>query len=131
MGPVLCPLITKLKTPTSVLAIAIATVLSIAACTTKSKSRDEKASGPEGMVWLAGGEFTMGTSDEESYEHERPAHRVHVDGFWIDQTEVTNKQFLEFVEATGYVTIAEQKPEWVKLQQQLPPGTTRPNEDKL
>jgi formylglycine-generating enzyme required for sulfatase activity len=37
----------------------------------------------------------------------RPIHRVHVDGFWMDRTEVTNAQFARFVAATGYVTVAE------------------------
>jgi len=86
---------------------------------------------PAGMVWVPGGEFSMGTDDEESYEHERPAHRVRVDGFWMDATEVTNEQFQKFVEATGYVTVAEQKPDWNKLQEQLPPGTLKPDDDKL
>ena len=40
----------------------------------------------------------------------RPIHRVYVDGFWMDATEVTNEQFAEFVEATGYVTVAERTP---------------------
>ena len=40
----------------------------------------------------------------------RPIHSVTVDGFWIDTTEVTNKQFNDFVEATEYVTIAEIPP---------------------
>ena len=40
----------------------------------------------------------------------RPVHRVYVDGFWMDATEVTNAQFAAFVKATGYVTFAEQKP---------------------
>ena len=40
----------------------------------------------------------------------RPIHRVYVDGFWMDKTEVTNEQFEAFVEATGYVTVAEQTP---------------------
>ncbi len=40
----------------------------------------------------------------------RPVHRVSVDGFWMDTTEVTNAQFAKFVEATGYVTIAERTP---------------------
>jgi sulfatase modifying factor 1 len=86
---------------------------------------------PAGMVWIAGGEFMMGTNEDESYEHERPAHRVRIDGFWIDQTEVTNQQFKEFVEATSYVTVAERKPEWESLQEQLPPGAVRPDDDKL
>ena len=40
----------------------------------------------------------------------RPVHRVYVDGFWMDQTEVTNQQFAAFVNATGYVTVAERVP---------------------
>lgn len=40
----------------------------------------------------------------------RPIHRAYVDGFFMDATEVTNAQFAQFVKATGYVTIAEQKP---------------------
>ena len=40
----------------------------------------------------------------------RPIHRVYVDGFWMDATEVTNEQFATFVKATGYVTIAERVP---------------------
>ena len=42
------------------------------------------------------------------YPEEAPAHRVVVDGFWIDRTAVTNAQFLKFVKATGHVTLAEQ-----------------------
>lgn len=41
----------------------------------------------------------------------RPIHRVYVDGFWMDQTEVTNEQFAEFVNATGYMTVAERTPD--------------------
>ncbi len=64
---------------------------------------------PEGMVWIPGGEFWMGSDDPE-FPDAAPVHRVRVDGFWIDVTEVTNEQFGAFVEATGYVTIAEQTP---------------------
>jgi formylglycine-generating enzyme required for sulfatase activity len=63
---------------------------------------------PEGMVWIPAGEFWMG-SDE--FEDARPVHRVYVDGFWMDRTEVTNEQFARFVEATGYVTVAERQPD--------------------
>lgn len=97
-----------------------------------SKSIEAKATdktGPAGMVWIPGGEFTMGTDDPESYQYERPAHRVKIDGFWMDDTEVTNAQFKKFVEATGYVTTAEKKPEWEELKKQLPPGTPRPPND--
>ena len=58
-----------------------------------------------GMVWIEGGSFTMGDDDERP--EERAAHEVTVKGFWIDRHEVTNAQFARFVEATGYVTLAE------------------------
>jgi formylglycine-generating enzyme required for sulfatase activity len=70
---------------------------------------------PTGMVWIPGGEFSMGSADptqeicggSETMDDARPIHRVKVDGFWMDTTEVTNEQFARFVKATGYVTIAE------------------------
>ena len=76
------------------------------------------AATPEGMVWLPGGEFSMGAADApnmndvgmKATEDSRPVHRVYVDGFWIDKTDVTNQQFEAFVKATGYVTVAERKP---------------------
>jgi sulfatase modifying factor 1 len=86
---------------------------------------------PEGMVWIPGGEFSMGTDDPESYATERPAHRVRVDGFWMDATEVTNAQFQKFVKETGYVTTAEKKPQWDELKKVLPPGTPKPADDML
>src|SRR5262249_10860365 len=67
---------------------------------------------PFGMVWILGGEFTMGTDEKGAYPQERPAHRVKMDGFWMDEHELTNEEFQKFVQATGYVTPAEKKPEW-------------------
>jgi formylglycine-generating enzyme required for sulfatase activity len=64
---------------------------------------------PDGMVWVPGGEFWMGTDDGPA--DERPRHKVYVDGFWMDQTEVTNAQFAKFVAATGYKTVAERPPD--------------------
>ena len=86
---------------------------------------------PPGMVWIPGGEFTMGTDDQESYPYERPAHRVRVGGFWMDVTEVTNAEFKKFVDATGYLTVAEKKPDWEELKRQLPPDTPKPAESTL
>ena len=63
------------------------------------------------MAWIEGGEFTMGTDSDLGWPDEKPAHRVRVDGFWIDENEVTNAQFAAFVAATGYVTTAEKAPE--------------------
>ena len=73
---------------------------------------------PEGMLWIPGGEFSMGARDEptagavgmQETIDARPVHRVFVDGFWMDATEVTNEQFARFVHATGYITVAEQVP---------------------
>lgn len=86
---------------------------------------------PPGMVWIPGGEFVMGTDGAEAPGTEQPAHRVYVDGFWMDEHEVTNAQFAEFVEATGYVTTAEKPPDWEELKKSLPPGTPKPPEEKL
>src|SRR5262249_29169846 len=61
------------------------------------------------MVHVPGGLFLMGSDNH--YPEERPAHRVRVDGFWIDRTPVTNREFRGFVEATGYVTFAEIPPD--------------------
>ena len=60
------------------------------------------------MVWISGGDFWMG-DDKDSYDDAKPIHKVHVDGFWMDQYTVTNAEFAEFVEQTGYVTVAERK----------------------
>ena len=73
---------------------------------------------PEGMVWIPGGEFSMGSDVAgESLcslpgvtRDAVPIHRVYVDAFWMDATEVTNEQFEKFVKATGYTTVAETKP---------------------
>src|SRR5207248_10209245 len=79
-------------------------------------STKPSGSAPEGMVWIPGGEFSMGSQDpttlpnggHDAMPDTRPIHRVQVDGFWMDKTEVTNEEFAQFVQATGYVPIAEQ-----------------------
>ena len=63
-------------------------------------------SNTKGMVWIPGGEFTMG-SDLEDYPEEHPLRRVRVDGFWMDEHTVTVAEFRRFVKETGYVTVAE------------------------
>jgi sulfatase modifying factor 1 len=73
---------------------------------------------PPGMVWIPGGEFSMGSSVESesmcgmpgTTRDALPVHRVYIDGFWMDATELTNEEFEKFVNATGYVTIAERTP---------------------
>lgn len=85
----------------------------------------------EGMVWINGGEFMMGSDDNEGRSDEYPQHKVNVTGFWMDATEVTNAQFKKFVEATGYITLAERKPDWEEIKKQLPPGTPKPADSLL
>ena len=72
---------------------------------------------PSGMVWIAGGEFSMGSADptvgghcHEAMDDARPIHRVSVSGFFIDQMEVTNESFARFAKETGYLTVAERRP---------------------
>lgn len=74
---------------------------------------------PDGMVWVQGGRFEMGTNElfppgqpnpQRIKADEFPQHTVELDGFWIDTTEVTNQQFSEFVAMTGYLTFAEKVP---------------------
>lgn len=85
---------------------------------TKIDTAQAPGKAPEGMVWISGGEFSMGSEDTrgmmcggpDAMPDARPIHRVHVNGFWIDATEVTNQEFEKFVKATNYVTVAEQTP---------------------
>ena len=86
--------------------------------TVENKNRPPEPA-PDGMVWIPGGEFSMGAQDPQDMHDavgmqattdSRPVHRVFVDGFWMDATEVTNEQFALFVKATGYVTVAERTP---------------------
>ncbi|MDQ6814900.1 MAG: formylglycine-generating enzyme family protein [Bacteroidota bacterium] len=84
-----------------------------------------------GMVWINGGEFMMGGDNDQAARDEYPKHKVIVDGFWMDATEVTNAQFAAFVKATNYVTTAERAPDWEELKKELPPGTSKPDESLL
>src|SRR3954471_12481012 len=85
---------------------------------TVPKSQPARLNSPNGMVWISGGEFSMGAQDPplmdrvgmQATTDSRPIHRVYVDGFFMDKTNVTNAQFAAFVTATGYVTIAEKTP---------------------
>jgi len=62
---------------------------------------------PHGMLWVEGGAFSMGSNDDLANADEQPAHLVKVDGYWIDEHEVTVAAFDSFVRATGYKTEAE------------------------
>jgi formylglycine-generating enzyme required for sulfatase activity len=84
-----------------------------------------------GMVLIPGGTFNMGGDNDQADRDEFPKHKVSVDSFYIDITEVTNAQFKKFIEATGYLTTAERKPDWEELKKSVPPGTPKPPDELL
>jgi formylglycine-generating enzyme len=85
---------------------------------TVSNQAPEPKGAPRNMSWIPGGEFSMGAQDPpdmnevgmQAAQDSRPIHRVYVDGFWMDKTDVTNQEFAKFVKATGYITVAERAP---------------------
>ncbi len=88
---------------------------------------------PEGMVWIPAGTYEQGavSKDTLAMKHEKPAHLVAVDGFFMDEHEVTNDRFSKFVDETGYITVAERKIYWEELKKQLPTGTPKPPDSLL
>lgn len=86
---------------------------------------------PEGMVLIPEGSFQMGGKGEQAYGDEFPLHEVSVSAFYMDATEVTNEEFLSFVTATNYVTVAERTVDWDELKLQLPPNTPQPPDSLL
>jgi formylglycine-generating enzyme len=107
---------------------AIVISMLIVSCSDRKRADDvtlpSVGKSTEGMQLIKGGTFTMGSAAQPI---EAPAHRVMVSDFYIDKAEVTNNEFKEFVERTGYVTTAEVAPTWVELREQLPPGTPPPD----
>ena len=93
--------------------------------------QDKFDNNKEGMVLIPGGTFSMGADDDRAWRDEYPKHEVFVDSFWMDVHEVTNSQFAAFVEATGYVTIAEKAVDWEEIKLELPPGTPKPDSSQL
>src|SRR5690348_11188945 len=99
-----------LKTPQTSPAPASEMVAGVAAAATAVAERPAPSeTAREGMVYIPGGEFLMGTDDKEGFpaDGEGPIRRVRVKPFLIDRTTVTNAQFAEFVQKTGYKTEAE------------------------
>tara|TARA_B100000795_G_scaffold266296_1_gene249259 strand:+ start:3142 stop:4224 length:1083 start_codon:yes stop_codon:yes gene_type:complete len=109
--------------------------LTISSCK-KEKAESKEISEtkiPKGMIWVEGKTFLQGAKEGDKFAmpREKPAHKVTVDGFYIDITEVTNKQFKKFVDATKYSTVAERKIDWEEIKTQLPANTTKPHDSIL
>lgn len=96
--------------------------------TNDTKSTDTSVAG---MVFISGDTFEMGADNTQAAADEYPKHKVTVDPFWMDATEVTNAQFTAFVRATGYITLAERKPDWEELKKSVAPGTPPPPDSML
>ena len=95
-------------------------------------SKDENSSiEKNGMVLIPAGKYTMGANNTGAYENEYPSFKVKTSSFWIDVHEVTNKQFSDFVESTGYITVAERAIDWGQMRKTLPPGTPKPPDSLL
>jgi formylglycine-generating enzyme required for sulfatase activity len=75
----------------------------------ETEQRPPDVTGSGAMVFIPGGTFRMGS--DHHYPEEAPSHGVSVESFWIDRTPVTNRQFKEFVKATGHVSTAQVPPE--------------------
>lgn len=94
--------------------VSLTSILGLIFGTGLTASTLEQLDRPDHMVLIPGGTFTMGGDPglmgggSQSHGTSYPIHEVTVDAFWMDETEVTNRQFAAFVEATGYVTFAEQ-----------------------
>jgi formylglycine-generating enzyme required for sulfatase activity len=120
-------------------AIALLVVALTAACGSPPADRTVPADvvreppgpAPDGTVWIPGGPFTMGSESNHASAVEGPVHEVVVDGFFMAARTVTNAEFRRFVEATGYVTVAERAVSADEILSQLPPGTPAPSPDTL
>jgi len=86
---------------------------------------------PSGMVFIMGGEFLMGADNNQAMRDEYPQHKVNVNSFLMDETEVTNADFKKFIESTGYLTTAERTIDWNDLKKYLPPNTPKPHDSLL
>ncbi len=107
----------------------------MAAC--KQESKPTVTSQPlatvavEGMVTIPSGILNMGGDNNQADQNEYPKHRVEIKSFLMDITEVTNADFLKFVTATDYITVAERAVSWEELMTQVPPGTPKPPDSLL
>ena len=82
------------------------------------------------MVLIPAGDYMMGAENSKmALAREFPRHRVQISSFYMDIHEVTNAQFAAFIEATGYVTVAERPINWNIIKEQLPPNTPKPSSD--
>ena len=85
----------------------------------------------DGMAKIPAGTLNMGGDNEQADRNELPKHKVVIASFWMDEREVTNQQFSDFIEATNYLTVAERPINWEEMAKELPPGTPKPPDSLL
>jgi len=108
---------------------ALLLLLLVSSCGDSEKKTEAQKN--QGMAMIPPADFLMGGNDELTRPDELPRHRVILDSFLMDETEVTNAQFEQFVEQTKYITTAEKKPKWEDLKEQLPEGAAKPDDSAL
>lgn len=100
-------------------------------CTDEKRNSNPILKKGNGMVLIPSGKLNMGGDNDQASPNEFPKHQVEINTFWMDQTEVTNSEFEKFINATGYVTVAERPIIWEEMQKDLPPGTPKPPDSLL
>ena len=121
------------KANNSIIIITLS-LLFFTSCKEKSiKTKQLQNTTPKDMVWISGGTYYRGAALEDSMARsdEKPVHKITVNGFWMDEHEVTNAQFKEFIDDTGYITTAERQVNWEDIKKQLPIGTPKPHDSIL
>ncbi|HPN71669.1 MAG TPA: formylglycine-generating enzyme family protein [Saprospiraceae bacterium] len=91
----------------------------------------ESHTSEEGMVYIPAGVLSMGGDNAQAEANEFPKHKINLKAFLMDETEVTNRAFQKFVNATQYVTIAERPIDWEVLKKELPPNAEKPADSIL
>ncbi|MEM9678816.1 MAG: formylglycine-generating enzyme family protein [Bacteroidota bacterium] len=94
-------------------------------------STTEQDSTTASMMLIPSGTFLMGGRSDEAYQNELPRHEVKISPFYMDKYEVTNEQFKEFADQTGYKTVAEKDIDWDVMKMELPPDTPQPPDSML
>ncbi len=106
--------------------LVVLIILSLSFYSCKEEIPVKQFSKIEGMVLIPAGTLIMGGNNEQASEDEFPKHNVEINAFYMDETEVTNREFKKFVEATGYITVAERELDWELLKKDLPPNVPKP-----
>ncbi|MEL7221647.1 MAG: formylglycine-generating enzyme family protein [Bacteroidota bacterium] len=106
-------------------------LLILTACKSPNDHTSSASTLANGMVKIPAGVLSMGGDNVQALADEYPKHTVKIGAFWMDKTEVTNRQFKAFVDDTGYLTVAERPIIWEELAQTLPVGTPKPPDSLL